>query len=163
MKLKVVFFGVVTVALAAVFVFSPVGVLKLTTELSSYKAEQLRRQTYENNLTAAETDYSMAKYNFEESRTFDVYYGDIARIREVLVNVAGIEVREIEEVDPSNQFLTRQLWVEGSAPEAVKFNMLVTDVDTAIGVFNQMQLPIYSISYGAPNEFSVIFLTGGEN
>lgn len=148
--------------LGAILMVSPIGVKSAIEAQAEAKYEETRYSNYQRNVTTVETVLLDAVNSFNESRSFDVYYGDVSKIYQVFQGVAGIEVKDVYEVDPMQGYKEVSLLREGSSPAAVKFNLLTTDVLTTLGVFNKMELPVQSIVYNAPNELTVIILTGGD-
>lgn len=161
MNKKIIVSGVVTLALFATAMVSPFGLPAASAVIAEQKAEEVRRNTYAHNLDTVEGLLLNAVNEFNDSRTFDVYYGDITRLHEVLAGIAGITVSETVKVDPMNGYLDAGYIVDSDSVSAVRFMLLTDDPATAIGVLQRMQLPIYEISWQSPNSLSVTFLTGG--
>lgn len=159
---RVLVSGVLTLGLAAAAFVSPIGWPAVSGVLEQQKLNETRMATSERNLQVASDSLLSAVNEFNNARTFDVYYGDVPKLSEVFSGIAGIEVKDIYKCDPSNGFIDSGYLVEGDSPAAVRFSLVTDDPSSALSVILKMELPVYSISWESPNSLSVIVLTGGE-
>lgn len=162
MKGKIIFPALLCVALTGALVLSPYGVGSAKKQLDIQAAQETKMETYKRNVETAESMLLDSVNSFVEGRTFDVAYNDVSKIHEVLSKIAGIQVKDMEKVDPYAGFIESGYIMQGDTPAAVQFNLLTTDPTTAISVFDKMELPIYSVSWDSPNIMTVVVLTGGE-
>ena len=162
MNSRTIISAAVTVGLFAVMMVSPVGYPAVAAKVSQKEAETARVNTYQFNLNSAKNALLESVNTYNETRVFDVYYGDISKIYDVLTSVAGITVSGITKVDPAQGYVDAGAYTEGDTPLAVEFQLLTDDASSAIRIINKMELPIYEIDWQSPNSLSVIFLTGGE-
>lgn len=153
--------GIVTTALVVALAISPFGLPNAVSGIRAAKAESTKIENYALNEQMLSNMVVEAQNKFADSREFDVYFGDVSGIYSVLKNIAGIEIKGHYQVDPMNNFVEKGMVHEGSTPAAVRFDLLVSDVDTALKVIQKMELPLAQVSYSEPNTLSVTFLTGG--
>ena len=92
---------------------SPVGVPGVTKVVSEIKTEERRLENAKSNLQVIETGLMNAVKEFNEGRTFDIYYGDIDKIVQILSKLSGIEVSAVTIVDPTNNFSDVRLYTSG--------------------------------------------------
>lgn len=162
MNMKTVIAAGVMVGLFATAAVSPLGYPAFSAKLAEKELEEARLGTYQFNLASTQRALVESVNAYNEARTFDVYYGDVTRVYDVLANIAGISVSSITKVDPANGYVDAGVYTEGDTPLAVEVVMLTDDVASAVKVIEKMELPVYEIDWQSPNVLSVIFLTGGE-
>lgn len=162
MNSRVLLSGACALSLAAIAFLSPAGLTTASAKLQEKALQETKLETYERNILTVENSLVNAVKSFNESRTFDVYYGDIARLQEVFRGIAGLEVKEVVKSDPLNNFVDDGYLVEGDTPAAVRFSLVVDDLTSALKVIKKMELPVCEITWEAPNNLSIVVLTGGE-
>lgn len=153
--------GITTTLLAVVLVVAPFGVPNVLIAARAAKAEAIKLENYTTNEQTLHNIVASAQNTFADGREFDVYFGDTAGIYSVLKNIAGVEVKNMVQVDPLGNFVERGMIVDGSDPAAARFDLVVSDVGTALKLIQKLQLPLVDVSYTEPNALSVTFLTGG--
>lgn len=120
------------------------------------------RQTAQNNLNLKQQQVVAQVQEFNDGRTFGVFYGDITKVSEVMNSISGIRVASVTNVDPSQYYAENGFYKEGDEPAAVRFDLVVEDPTTALGVIESLQMPIVEISIEYPDAVSFIALTGGD-
>ena len=162
MKGKQVFLASTTVALIAALAVSPYGVMSARAKLEARAATRDRQNTARHNINTVTDILTSNVESFNASREFDIYYGDLDRIGEIIHGVAGVEIREVTSVDPGDYWKEVGPYVEGDKSVAIKYDLAVVDPLVALGVFEKMELPVHDIVIDYPNQMSITFLTGGE-
>ena len=161
-KIKYILPATMLLLTTAAVAVSPVGVPGVTKVVSEIKSEERRLENAKSNLQVIETGLMNAVREFNEGRTFDIYYGDVDKIVQLLSKLSGIEVSAVTIVDPTNNFSDVRLYTSGDTHNAVRLDLFVTDIQVAVSVIEKLQLPVYSVTAEFPSKLSVTFLTGGE-
>ena len=159
--MKRLLFALIALGCMAFAIFGPFGALQM---VENYFLVENAKNTYENSRRAVDSakySLSSAQTAFDKSRSFEISYSDIDRIKEVLDNVATVTVSGITNVDAQQAFATQDAYTPGSNASAVKMSLVVEDTVSALNVLDKMELPIYNIYVSEPGLIDVIFLTGG--
>ena len=149
-------------ALAAFTVFSPKGLNAAISVVSAEAAEETKLTEYEHKLGLSRSALLGAVDNFNKIRSFDVYYGDVDKLVQIMKDIGGIEVKVVAVVDPMNNYSEVKWYEAGDEHNAIRLDLVVSDVNTTLSILERMELPIYTVDVQFPNQMSVIFLTGGE-
>lgn len=159
--MKRLLFAIIALASIAFAIFGPFGVLHL---MDNYFAVENARIQYENSKRSVDS----ARYGlrdsqaaFDESRTFEIDYSDIDRLKEVLDNVSTVTVSGITNMDAQQSFASQDAYTGDNTSSAVKISLVVEDTVSALNVLNKMELPIYNIYISEPGLIDITFLTGG--
>lgn len=161
MRGRLIVAGLVAIASVALVFVAPNG---LPAVKEMYAAEQQSYETYERaqtSLKAAETALTKTVEEYNATRGFDIYYGDIDRIIEVLEGLPGIEIFRVTVVDPMDNFGERELYQSGCEHSAIKLELAISDISAALTILDKLDIPLESVCYSHPNTLTVIFLTGG--
>jgi len=150
------------ILLLVVVGISIVGYTRAVQIISVHKAEENKALEYEERGEAANQQLYSIVDNYNNSRTFDIFYGDVGKISKLFGSLAGIKVENISWVDPLNNYVETGWYTEGDTGNAICFSLQVTDIGSTLNVLNKLELPIASLSIQYPGEIQVIFLTGGE-
>ena len=159
---RVLLCSILLIALAAGIFVSPYGLAEAQERVLASQAEEQRLAQYQNKLSTANSAIVSSVTAFNEQRAFDIYYGDVTRLQEVLLGIGGIEIQATTVVDPMDGWRDVKLYGAEDTPRAIRFDMLVEDVPTTLSVLERMELPISSIAVKYPSQLNVTFLTGGE-
>lgn len=144
-----------------VITVSPASYKMILLKAKTHAVDVSRVETYEYNLLTMKQSVVTAAQEFDAARTFDISYTDVDRILQVLAAVDGIEVRSTYSVDPLLGYQDVAIYNSGDVTQAVRFDMLVDDVRTALDVFDKMELAVADYAFTAPNGLSITILTGG--
>lgn len=162
MRIGNVIAGIALVASIAAVTVSPIGVPAAIKALEAEEEFILKEDIANAKLQSATSSLIDSVEEFNNSRTFDLYYGDIDKLTEVLSTVAGISVKNVAIVDPMSNFQVVGYYSEGDNPSCVQFELIVESVENAMAVLERMELPVYSVYVEHPNILNVIFLSGGD-
>ena len=144
-----------------VITVSPASYNTVLSKIKTHAVDVARSETYEYNLTTIKQSVVTASQEFDAARTFDVSYTDVDRILQVFAAVDGIEVRSTYVVDPLKEYQDVAIYNSGDVTQAVRFDMLVEDVQEALEVFTKMELAVADYAFTTPNVLSITILTGG--
>lgn len=161
---KTVFSAVLLILLTAFVVVSPWGYQGVAEREGLRTQEAANVAQAQGQVNDAELALSTAVQEYNDTRDFDVYYGDVDSILKIFSGLSGISVQTTVVVDPMDNFSEHGMWDAGQAGscQAVRFDLLVTDIDSAINAITRMQLPVQSLNVIHPNRILVTTLTGGE-
>lgn len=130
---------------------------------------QIKAQTAEDSKNAADdllrdtqAQVVQTVNSFIDQRTFGVAYDDVSKLASVLSSIGGISVANVYDVDPAQNYVDIGFHKEGSSSSAVRFELVVENPFVALNAIDALQLAVVSIDYAAPNDMSVIALTGGD-
>lgn len=161
MRGRLILAGVVAAAGIAATCFAPTGVSAVKNIYVQESQEQAKYDAAQAKLHKAESDVTAAVNTYNSSRDFDIYYGDVDRLLEVFAGLPGIQVRRTTIVDHLDNFGEVVTYQSGSQHAAVKVELVVSDLKSAITIIDTMDLPVVSIQYSYPNLLTVVFMTGG--
>ena len=141
---------------------SPYNYGDVSNNLAELKVAQAEYNGARADLNRAQQELLQAQNSFDDGRTFEVYYGDIVRLKELFGGIAGLNVQTITNCDATKNFATSVPWSaeDPVAPTAVKFSITAEDTVTALNIINRMELPITQLMVTEPNMIDFIFLTG---
>ena len=161
MRGRLIVSGLTAIASVVMIFATPQGLPAVrelyATEQQSYEEYERATQT----VSTAETVLVNTVEEYNNTREFPIYYGDIDRIMEILEGLPGIEIFRTTVVDPTDNFCDLYLYQSGCDHAAIKFELAVSDFKGAIACLENLQIPLYSIQYSHPNTLNVVFLTGG--
>lgn len=131
----------------------------MMTELKLSQADYVGAKA---DLNRAQQELAKAQSTYDSGRTFEVYYGDIIRLKELFSGIAGLNIQTITNCDATKNFATSVPWSaeDPVAPTAVKFSITAEDPTSALNIINRMELPIVQLTVTEPNMIDFIFLTG---
>lgn len=141
---------------------SPYNILKTKENFDKLKEAQASYAEAKRSLALAEQSLLASQNTFTSGRTFEVHYGDITRLNQLLNGIAGLSVTSITGCDATNYFASTATWSpdDVSTPTGIKVSLTTEDVASTLRILNKMELPLYQISVTEPNLVDAIFLTG---
>lgn len=152
------FMFLITVALVAFAIFKCISVPSNLDQLSSLALAK-------NNATAEYNDAiegaKQSEDNFISQRTFELAYSDIDQVLELLGSVSGIQISSVKQLDPETGFSEVGDYKTGSDASAVKVDLVVADIPTALKSLEKAELAINKISISEPNMISLELILKG--
>ena len=142
--------------------FSRFGLLSAVDAVHREQSTKAKFETSETNLRTMSNMMVGSVESFNEARSFDIYYGDVDRIEQVVKGLSGITLEQITVVDPTNGFVDEKIYESGDTPIAVRCDVMVVDIIKSLDILAKMELPVYSVYFDGTNKLGVTFLTGGE-
>ena len=147
----------------AALAVSPYSIPAAMETLDAEERIAVQEAAAQQQLSSANASLVSAVSAYNESRTFDIYYGDITKVGELLNGTAGISVKSLNAVDPMNHFqVSGPVIQDDTQPACVQCELVVEDITTALAVLERMELPVYSIYMEYPNTLTVVFMSGGD-
>lgn len=160
-RIVIALLAVVSMAIALV-PSSPYGISKTMENMERLEQSKESYAAANRELNAARGSLTNSQNNFIGDRTFEVHYGDVARLRQLFDGIAGISVASITNCSVKDNFASTVEWSEDSIDTAVKISLTTEDLVTALNIIDRMELPLYQINAVEPNMVEIIFLTGEE-
>lgn len=147
---------------AAALPQSPFNFQKTMDSYNRLKSAKASYSEQERNYNVAQQSLLASQSNFDSSRTFEVYYGDVTRLKQLFDGIASVSVTSITNCSAADYFSPTVTWSpdDGIPPDAVKISLTAEDTITALNIINKMELPIYQLDITEPNLVDVTFLTG---
>lgn len=159
--MKRILLALLAVAGVVAVIASPFGVLQTKAKYEQFNSVVAGYTFAQDNFKNTQANIDTARDAFIARRTFEVDFGDVSRVVQLLNGVNTIQVSKVMCCDALNQFIQTAEWEERRTPSAVCISLSVENTVAALNVLSKMELPIYSISVVDTNAVDVIFLTGG--
>lgn len=159
--MKRILISLIAIVAIAAACISPFNIFKAMDNYNRLEVAIRQFEQSKGTIDASRSALAAAQSSFDNGRTFEVSYGDIDSLCEVLDNISSVSVSAKTNVDAQENFAPLGEYDANINPSAVKLSLVAEDTVSALNIVNRMELPIYRIFVSEPGLVDVIFLTGG--
>ena len=159
--MKRISIGILALASVAFLFVSPYSLGKTKENYEAFKQTVADYNASVTDLSSRTGAIQSAQSSFDSQRSFEVYYGDVEKLRQVIDGVSSVAITDISVCDPSSQFSVTGSYTEGDSPAAIRVSVTTEDTSAALKIFEKMELPVYKIHIQEPGLIEITFLTGG--
>ena len=150
-----------TLVVVAALLFSPFSLAAAETAIATYESEKSRASTLQFNLDSIESSCSSVVAKFNDTRTFDVFYGDLERLNQILNGVGGIEILTTNVMSAEPPYDFEKIYEPSDVPSVIQYELRTSDPLATVRVLERMQLPVIELIVTFPETVTVTFMTGG--